>query len=77
MKRATATLLGKRHEILKKLLVTGVADANEKMLGILSPQERRMRRTAAAAMMAAIVVAFALYFISSRISLRVYRTREF
>ena len=62
MKRATATLLGKRHDILKKLLVTGVADANEKMLGILSPQERRMRRTAAAAVMAAIVVAFALVF---------------
>ena len=60
MKRATPDLIAKRHEILKGLLQEGVADANEKMLGILSPREKTIRRIAAAIVMLAIVVAFAL-----------------
>lgn len=62
MKRATPNLLARRSEMLKQLLEEGVADANEKMLGILSPRERTIRRAAAAAVMAAIVVAFVLVF---------------
>ena len=54
--------LEKRRALLKKLLVDGVAETNEKMLGILTPRELLIRRITASIMLVAIVIAFTLVF---------------
>ncbi len=51
-----------RHSILKKLLEKGVQESNEKMLGILSPRDKLIRRLSAVLLLIAIVVAFSLVF---------------
>lgn len=62
MENATPEQKELRHKILKSLLEEGVKDANEKMLGILSPKELLVRRIAAAILMIAIVIVFTLVF---------------
>jgi ABC-type sugar transport system permease subunit/ABC-type glycerol-3-phosphate transport system substrate-binding protein len=49
-----------RQQILGDLLKDAVRTTNEKMIGILTPQQRRERRAAAAGALACIVVAFTL-----------------
>lgn len=51
-----------RHQQLQVLLDDAVAKANEKMIGILTPEQRRTRRITAACVLIAIVIAFAFVF---------------
>ena len=51
-----------RLDVLQGLLREAVKDANEKMIGRLSPEELRKRRITAVLVLCAIVVAFALVF---------------
>ncbi|MGI5924688.1 MAG: extracellular solute-binding protein [Lentisphaeria bacterium] len=60
--QATPEQLEERLQILQKLLEKGTADANEKMIGILTPKQKAQRRLAAAGALAAIVIAFTLVF---------------
>jgi ABC-type sugar transport system permease subunit len=51
-----------RIEVLRDLLRTACAYANEEMIGIITPRERTLRRVAAVAALIAIVVTFTLVF---------------
>ncbi len=51
-----------RLTVLQGLLKDAVAKANEEMIGIISPEERRKRDITAAIVLAAIVIAFGLVF---------------
>jgi len=51
-----------RTDVMEKLLQQGVAEADEKMIGILTPEEKMKRRTVALLVLAAIVAAFSLVF---------------
>lgn len=51
-----------RLAVMLRLLERGAAEANEKMIGILTPQQLLVRRSVASVLLAAIVVAFALVF---------------
>ena len=55
-------LLVKRQAVLKKLLVDGVKETNEKMLGILTPRERLLRRGGALLLLFGIIIGFGLVF---------------
>ncbi len=54
--------LEKRQDLLQRLLSESVAETNEKMLGILAPRQRFIRRTSAVVMLIAIALAFTLVF---------------
>ena len=62
MAKATPEDLEKRLAMLHGLLKESTVETNEKMVGILTPKQKLMRRTAAFALLIAIVVAFALVF---------------
>ena len=51
-----------RLDILHELLKTHNARANEEMIGLITPEERRLRRIVAVVVLAAIVVAFWVVF---------------
>lgn len=51
-----------RLDLLQGLLRTAVKETNEKMIGIITPEQRRLRRLAAGALLAGIAVAFTLVF---------------
>ena len=51
-----------RLDILQGLLRTHNARANEIMIGLITPEDRRLRRIVAVVVLAAIIVAFALVF---------------
>ena len=51
---------GRRREILRGLLQQAVKATNEKMIGLLAPRQRLLRRATAAAALACIASAFAL-----------------
>jgi multiple sugar transport system permease protein len=51
-----------RLQVMKDLLEEGVGEANEKMIGLLTPRELAIRRTAATLLLIAIVIAFSLVF---------------
>ncbi|MDX9979146.1 MAG: extracellular solute-binding protein [Lentisphaeria bacterium] len=51
-----------RLALMQRLLEKGVAEANEKMIGLLTPRQLLVRRSVATALLAAIVAAFALMF---------------
>ena len=52
----------KRLEVMQNLLREGVKEANEKMIGLLTPREQLIRRVAALALLVAIVIGFSLVF---------------
>ncbi len=54
--------LEQRQDLLQRLLSESVAETNEKMLGILAPRQRFIRRTSAVVMLIAIALAFTLVF---------------
>ena len=51
-----------RLALMQRLLEKGAAEANEKMIGLLTPRQLLVRRSVATALLAAIVAAFALMF---------------
>ena len=51
-----------RREQLKAVLDAAVAKANEKMIGILTPQQKRNRRITATVVLVGIVIAFGFVF---------------
>jgi multiple sugar transport system permease protein len=51
-----------RVAVMKKLLEEGATEANEKMIGILTPQQLLVRRSVATALLVLIVIAFAFVF---------------
>ena len=62
MENATPEEKEKRLEILQGLLKESVIETNEKMIGILTPKQKLMRRSAAFVLLIAIVVAFTMVF---------------
>ena len=51
-----------RVDVMQELLRDGVAEADEKMIGLLTPKQKLTRRTAATLVLIAIVIAFTLVF---------------
>ncbi|HOG50619.1 MAG TPA: extracellular solute-binding protein [Lentisphaeria bacterium] len=62
MENATPEEKEKRLSILRGLLEESVIETNEKMIGILTPKQKLMRRSAAFVLLIAIVAAFTLVF---------------
>ena len=54
--------MAERVEVIRGLLKEGVAEADEKMIGILTPREVLIRRTCALVMLVVIVIGFTLVF---------------
>lgn len=62
MAQATPLQKEKRLKLLRNLLIEGTAEANEKMLGIVSKREVFIRRASALLVLIAIVIAFTIVF---------------